>query len=41
MVLAHTYILTRVMHRTALPNNDVPGLGKLAAIKFNSQSLAF
>ena len=41
MVLAHTYILARMVHRATLAYDDIPSLCKLATIEFNPQSLTF
>lgn len=41
MILAHTYILARIMHGSALTYNDVAGFGKLTAEQLYAQSFAF
>ena len=41
VILAHTYVYTRVVNRTALTLDDVSGFNALTTENFNSESLAF
>ena len=41
VVFTHTYILTRIVNRTSLANDDVAGFGELTAEKFYTESFAF
>ncbi len=40
MVFPHPDIFARVMNRSALPHDDIPGLGHLTAEQFDTQSFA-
>ena len=40
MVFTEPYVDSRVMNRTALPNYNVAGLCKLAAVNLNAQAFA-
>ena len=41
VVLAHAYVLTGVVHRAALANDDVARLCELTAEQFDAESLGF
>jgi hypothetical protein len=40
MILAHSHICTRMVHRSALPYQNITGLYLFAAIYFNTKPLA-
>lgn len=40
MIFSHTYILSRIVNRTSLANDDVAGFGELTAKNLKTQSFA-
>ena len=41
MVFAQTYVLSRIVQRAALADDDVTGFCELTAVNFDAQSFAF